>query len=70
MMWSTLHVSLYRKALCITTKGDWRRGMEKRGILKCSVVFSASNKKKTLKIILFDEIARYLAELTLEKENF
>ena len=27
-------------------------------------------KKETLKIILFYEIARYLAELTLEKENF
>ena len=46
MMWSTLHVSLYRKALCITTMGDERRGREKRGILKCSVVFNASNKKK------------------------
>ena len=46
MMWSTLHVSLYRKALCITTKGDWRRGREQRGISKCSVVFNASNKKK------------------------
>ena len=48
MMWSTLHVSLYRKALCITTMGDERRGREKRGILKCSVVFNASNKKKEL----------------------
>ena len=46
MMWSTLHVSLYCKALCITTMGDGRRGREKRGILKCSVVFNASNKKK------------------------
>ena len=46
MMWSTLHVSLYCKALCITTMGDERRGREKRGILKCSVVFNASNKKK------------------------
>ena len=27
-------------------------------------------KKETLKLILFYEIARYLAELTLEKENF
>ena len=27
-------------------------------------------KKETLKIILFYEIARYLAELTLEKEHF
>ena len=27
-------------------------------------------KKETLKINLFYEIARYLAELTLEKENF
>ena len=27
-------------------------------------------KKEILKIILFYEIARYLAELTLEKENF
>ena len=43
----------------------------KRGILKCSVVFNASNKKKeTLKIVLFYEIARYLAELTLENGNF
>ena len=56
MMWSTLHVSLYRKALRITTMGDGRRGREKRGILKCSDVFNASNKeKKTLKIILFYE---------------
>ena len=70
MMWSTLHVSLYRKTLGITTMGDGRRGREKRGILKCSVVFNASNKKETLKIVLFHEIARYLAELTLEKENF
>ena len=63
MMWSTLHVSLYRKALCITTMGDERRGREKRGILKCSVVFNASNeKKKFLNIVLFHEIARYLAE--------
>ena len=46
MMWSILHVSLYRKALRITTMGDGRRGREKRGILKCSVVFNASNKKK------------------------
>ena len=45
MMWSTLHVSLYRKALCITTMGDGRRGKEKRGILKCYIVFSALNKK-------------------------
>ena len=58
---------LYRKALCITTKGDWRRGREERGILKCSVVFNASNKKKKS---LFYETARYLAELTLQKENF
>ena len=62
MMWSTLHVSLYRKALCITTMGDERRGREKRGILKCSVVFNASNKKKFLNIVLFHEIARYRAE--------
>ena len=27
-------------------------------------------KKETLKLILFYEIARYLAELTLEKEHF
>ena len=27
-------------------------------------------KKETLKLILFYEIARYLTELTLEKENF
>ena len=45
MMWSTLHVSLYRKALCITTIGDGRRGRERRGILKCSVVFRAFNNK-------------------------
>ena len=45
MMWSTLHVSLYRKALCITTIGDGRRGRERRGILKCSVVFRALNNK-------------------------
>ena len=63
MMRSTLHVSLYRKTLCITTMGDGRRGREKRGILKCSVVFNASNeKKKFLNIVLFHEIARYLAE--------
>ena len=43
--------------------GDERRGREKRGILKCSVVFNASNeKKKFLNIVLFHEIARYLAE--------
>ena len=43
--------------------GDGRRGREKRGILKCSVVFNASNKKKEiLNIVLFHEIARYLAE--------
>ena len=47
MMKSTLHVSLNRKTLCITTMGDGRRGREKRGILKCSVVFNASNKEKT-----------------------
>ena len=46
MMWSTLHVSLYCKALCITTTGDWKRGKEKRGIYKCSVVSNASYKKK------------------------
>ena len=46
MMWCTLHVSLYRKTLRITTMGDGRRGRVKRGILKCSVVFNASNKKK------------------------
>ena len=46
MMWSTLHVSLYRKTLRITTMGDGRRGREKRGIWKCSVVFNASNKEK------------------------
>ena len=46
MMWSTLHVSLYRKTLCITTIGDGKRGRERRGILKCSVVFNASNKEK------------------------
>ena len=45
MMKSTLHVSLNRKTLCITTMGDGRRGREKRGILK-SVVFNASNKEK------------------------
>ena len=45
MMWSTLHVSLYRKALCITTIGDGRRGRERRGILKFSVVFRALNNK-------------------------
>ena len=51
--------------------GDERRGREKRGILKCSVVFNASNeKKKFLNIVLFHEIARYLAELTLENGNF
>ena len=56
MMRSTLHVSLNRKTFCITTMGDGRRGREKRGILKCSVVFNASKKeKKTLKIILFYE---------------
>ena len=27
-------------------------------------------KKETLKLILFYEIARYLAEITLQKENF
>ena len=71
MMWCTLHVSLYRKTLRITTMGDGRRGRVKRGILKCSVIFNASNKKKeTLKIVLFHEIARYLAELTLENGNF
>ena len=43
---STLHVSLYRKTLRITTMGDGRRGREKRGIWKCSVVFNASNKEK------------------------
>ena len=47
MMRSTLHVSLNRKTFCITTMGDGRRGREKRGILKCSVVFNASNKEKT-----------------------
>ena len=46
MMWSTLDVISYRKALCITTTSDWRRERDKRGILKCSVVFNASNKKK------------------------
>ena len=46
MMRSTLHVSLYRKTLCITTMGDGRRGREKRGILKCSDVFNFSNKEK------------------------
>ena len=46
MMRSTLDVISYRKALCITTTSDWRREREKRGILKCSVVFNASNKKK------------------------
>ena len=46
MMRSTLHVSLNRKTICITTMGDGRRGREKRGILKCSVVFNASNKGK------------------------
>ena len=46
MMWSTLHVSLYCKTLCITTMVDGRRGREKRGILNCSVVFNASNKKR------------------------
>ena len=46
MMRSTLHVSLYRKTLRITTMGDGRRGREKRGILKCSDVFNASNKEK------------------------
>ena len=46
MMRSTLHVSLYRKTLRITTMGDGRRGREKRGIWKCSVVFNASNKEK------------------------
>ena len=45
MMRSTLHVSLNRKTLCITTMGDGRRGREKRGILK-SVVFNTSNKEK------------------------
>ena len=45
MMWSTLHVSLYRKVLCITTMGDWRRRKEKRGILRRSVTFSALTKK-------------------------
>ena len=47
-MWSTLHVSLYRKTLCITTMGDGRRGRVKRGILKCSIVFGALNKENTL----------------------
>ena len=71
MMRSTLDVISYRKALCITTTSDWRREREKRGNLKCSVVFNASNKKKeTLKLILFYEIAGYLAELTLQKENY
>ena len=70
MMRSTLHVSLYRKTLRITTMGVGKRGRVKRGILKCSVVFNASNKKETLKIVLFHEIARYLAELTLENGNF
>ena len=46
MMRSTLDVISYLKALCITTTSDWRREREKRGILKCSVVFNASNKKK------------------------
>ena len=46
MMRSTLHVSLYHKTLRITTMGDGRRGREKRGIWKCSVVFNASNKEK------------------------
>ena len=46
-MWSTLHVSLNRKALCITTMGDQRRGREKRGILKC-YFFGALNKENTL----------------------
>ena len=48
MMWFTLHVSLYRKALCITTMGDQRRGREQGEILKCSIVFSALNLKKNL----------------------
>ena len=47
-MWSTLHVSLNRKALCITTMGDQRRGREKRGILKC-YFFGALNKVKHFK---------------------
>ena len=29
MMWSTLHVNLYRKALCITTVGDQIRERER-----------------------------------------
>ena len=70
LMWSTLHVSLYCKALCITTTGDWKRGKEKGGIYKCSVVFNASYKKKTLEVLLFYAIARYLAEPKLGKENF
>ena len=52
MMRSTLHVSLYRKTLRITTMGDGRRGREKRGILKCSVVFNASNKEKKPSFLL------------------
>ena len=47
-MWSTLHVSLNRKALCITTMGDQRRGREKRGLLKCYIVFGALNKENAL----------------------
>ena len=69
-MWSTLHVSLYCKALCITTTGDWKRGKEKRGIYKCSVVFNASYKKKPLEVLLFYAIARYLAEPKLGKGHF
>ena len=37
MMWSTLHVSLYRKALCIRTKGDWK--MSKKKDRKMSKLF-------------------------------
>ena len=71
VMWSTLHVSLYCKALCITTTGDWKRGKEKRGIYKCLVVFNASyKKKKTHEVLLFYAIARYLAEPKLGKGNF
>ena len=73
MMRSTLHVSLYRKTLRITTMGDGRGGREKRGIWKCSVVFNASNKeKKTLKIILFYETktwkAKFLTKLLGSRE--
>ena len=69
MMWSTLHVSLYRKALCITTMGDERRGREKRGILKCSVVFNASNKKKIPQYCFVPRNSS-LSCRTLENGNF